>query len=62
MKRRNSKNLTFEDMMKYHTLIADADEAYRLRQLTDNDSIYRVLSAFACKRRSELASWLDEEV
>lgn len=62
LKRRDSKNLTFDDMMTYYDFIANREEATRLRNNTTNIAIIKLLSDFIRKTSSEFAQWLDEEI
>ena len=62
MKRRNSKNLTFDDMDLYATFRENIEEAIRLRECTRNTFLISLLSNFIKDTGSKFVQWLDEEV
>lgn len=62
MKRRNSQNLTFEDMMLYNEFISNREEAVRLREQTKNIWLNSALNDFISNMNKGLELWLEEEV
>ena len=62
MKRRNSKNLTFNDMMTYADFREANSEAKRLASLTTNADVKYYLLTYANKVWSNFSEWLDEEI
>ena len=62
MKRRDSKNLTFDDMMIYADSIETFSEAERLIPLTTNHAVKSCLQEYANQVRSNFSRWLDAEV
>ncbi len=62
MKRRDSKNLTFNDMMTYADFREANSEAKRLASLTTNAAVKSYLLVYANRVWSEFSKWLDEEI
>jgi uncharacterized membrane-anchored protein YjiN (DUF445 family) len=62
MKRRNSKNLTFNDMMTYADFREANSEAKRLAALTTNAAVKYYLLTYANKVWSDFSEWLDEDI
>ena len=62
MQRRNSKNLTFNDMMTYADFRETTFEAKRLAALTTNAAVKACLLTYANRVWSNFSEWLDEEI
>jgi len=62
MKRRNSRNLSFNDMCQYADMREAIMEVRRLIKLTDNILVKNHLQAYSTKLWTNFCQWLDEEV
>ena len=62
MKRRNSKNLTFNDMTTYADFREANSETKRLAALTTNATIKPHLLTYVNRVWSDFSKWLDEDI